>query len=165
MFNILLVEDNGATQILLKKVLTRKFHCTVTTAEDGKEALKLISMNKPDFIILDYMMPHMNGYEFLQEVRNRQICLDIPIMMVTAVNEKVAFQKVISLGVSDYILKPLNIELTLEKIARIMWDRNKEMVRRVDRLKRRIDFLEKQNEFLKKNKTNISWKDIKISLN
>ncbi len=165
MFNVLLVEDNSGTRILLKKILTRKFYCKVYTANDGLEALKMIQIHKPDFIILDYMMPQMDGYEFLKEIRYKKDYHDIPVIMITAINEKLALKKVLSLGISDYILKPFNIETTMEKIAQIMYNRNNTLHRKLDGLEKRIETLEKRNRELKKNTYAPSLIDKKIFLN
>jgi len=165
MFNVLLVEDNSGTRILLKKILTRKFYCNVYTANDGAEALRMININKPDFIILDYMMPNMDGYEFLKKIRFQKEFHDLPVIMITAINEKIALKKVLSLGISDYILKPFNIETTMEKIAKIMFNRNNSLHKKLDNLERRIGSLEKRNRELKKSQYAPSLIDKKIYLN
>lgn len=165
MFNVLLVEDNSGTRMLIKKILTRKFYCNVYTANDGVEALKLLPIHKPDFIILDYMMPNMDGYEFLKKIRFKKEYHDLPVIMITAISEKMALKKVLSLGVSDYILKPFNIETTMEKIAKIMFNRNNSLHKKLDNLDRRIQLLEKRNQELKKTKNGPSLIDKKIFLN
>ncbi|MEE9430577.1 MAG: response regulator, partial [Melioribacteraceae bacterium] len=137
MFNVLLVEDNSGTQILLKNILKRKFYCNVHTAKDGLEALKLMPISKPDFILLDYMMPNMDGYEFLKEMRLRKMHRDVPVIIISAVNDKASLNKILALGVKDYILKPFNIETTLEKIAKVMNERNKNLSSNVKNLESR----------------------------
>jgi CheY-like chemotaxis protein len=164
MFNVLLVEDNSGTQILLKNILRRKFYCNVFTAKDGMEAIKLLPISNPDFIIVDYMMPNMNGYEFLKELKLKKVLEETPVIMITAVNEKFALKKVLDLGIKDYILKPFNIENTLEKIAKIMGERNKNMNDRLKGLERRLNLLEKQNTNLK-NQNKPSLVDRRIFLN
>lgn len=165
MFNVLLVEDNSGTQILLKNILKRKFYCNVYTAKDGIEALKLIPISKPDFILLDYMMPNMNGYDFLKELSVRKIHKNIPVIMISAVNDKASLQKVLALGVKDYILKPFNIENTLEKIAKVMNERNKDLSSSLKNLESRVTLLERQNKTLKKLSSETSLVDRKIFLN
>ncbi|MCB0730799.1 MAG: response regulator, partial [Ignavibacteriae bacterium] len=150
MFNVLLVEDNSGTQILLKNILKRKFYCNVYTAKDGIEALKLVTISKPDFILLDYMMPHMDGYEFLKELKERKIHRNIPVIVISAVNDKSSLQKILSLGVKDYILKPFNIENTMEKIAKVMNERNKDLSSSLKNLESRVTLLERQNKKIKK---------------
>ncbi|MCP5063746.1 MAG: response regulator [Ignavibacteriae bacterium] len=165
MFNVLLVEDNSGTQILLKNILKRKFYCNVYTAKDGLEALKLMPISKPDFILLDYMMPNMDGYEFLKEMRLRKMNKDVPVIIISAVNDKSSLNKILALGVKDYILKPFNIETTLEKIAKVMNERNKNLSSNVKNLESRVTLLQRQNKTLKKLDTETSLIDRKIFLN
>ena len=165
MFNVLLVEDNSGTQILLKNILKRKFYCNVYTAKDGLEALKLMPISKPDFILLDYMMPNMDGYEFLKEMRLRKMNKDVPVIIISAVNDKSSLNKILALGVKDYILKPFNIETTLEKIAKVMNERNKNLSSNVKNLESRVTLLQRQNKTLKKLDTETSLIDRKIYLN
>jgi len=165
MFNVLLVEDNSGTQILLKNILKRKFYCNVYTAKDGLEALKLMPISKPDFILLDYMMPNMDGYEFLKEMRLRKMHRDVPVIIISAVNDKNSLNKILALGVKDYILKPFNIETTLEKIAKVMNERNKTLTSNVKNLQSRVTLLQRQNKTLKKLDAETSLIDRKIFLN
>jgi len=165
MFNVLLVEDNSGTQILLKNILKRKFYCNVYTAKDGLEALKLMPISKPDFILLDYMMPNMDGYEFLKEMRLRKMNKDVPVIIISAVNDKNSLNKILALGVKDYILKPFNIETTLEKIAKVMNERNKNLSSNVKNLESRVTLLQRQNKTLKKLDAETSLIDRKIFLN
>lgn len=165
MFNVLLVEDNSGTQILLKNILKRKFYCNVFTAKDGIEALKLVPISKPDFILLDYMMPNMNGYDFLKELRLRKIYQNIPVIVISAVNDKSSLRKILALGVKDYILKPFNIEKTLEKIAKVMNERNRDLSSSLKNLESRVTLLERQNKTLKKLTSETSLVDRRIFLN
>ena len=165
MFNVLLIEDNSGTQILLKNILKRKFYCTVYTANDGLEALKIVPISKPDFIILDYMMPNMDGYEFLKELRSRKIYRNIPIIVISAVSDKSSLTKILALGVKDYILKPFNIESTLEKIAKVMNERNRDLSSNLKNLESRVTLLERQNKTLKKLNSESSLIDRRIFLN
>ncbi len=112
MAKVLIVEDDKNLCDLLKTELTYELF-TVECAFDGVEALKLNKIFKPDLILLDVMIPLMNGYEVLRKIR--QDCC-VPVIFVTARDE--VFDKVNGLnsGADDYIAKPFKIE---ELIARI----------------------------------------------
>jgi response regulator RpfG family c-di-GMP phosphodiesterase len=110
-------------------------------------------------------MPNMNGYDFLKELRQRKMHRNIPVIVISAVNEKTSLNKILALGVKDYILKPFNIENTLEKIAKVMNDRNKDLSISLKNLESRITLLERQNKTLKKLNSETSLIDRRIFLN
>lgn len=165
MFDVLIVEDNVPTTLLLKSILKRKFQCNIKNVPNGYEALNYISKEKPDLILLDYLMPEMDGYEFLRKLRSNIHLSSIPVIMVTAVNEKNMVSKVQNLGVEDYLLKPIDLNIAIDRIAKIMADRNKSLRSDMEKLKRRVEALEKQNTDLKKEKIDIDKNIFKISLN
>ncbi|MCR4597172.1 MAG: response regulator transcription factor [Lachnospiraceae bacterium] len=120
MSRVLVVDDEKLIVKGLKFSLEQD-GLTVDSAYDGEEALALIRENKYDIVLLDLMLPKMNGYEVCQEVRSFS---DVPIVMLTAKSEDM--DKILGLeyGADDYITKPFNI---LEVKARI-----KAIMRRVD---------------------------------
>ncbi len=120
MSRVLVVDDEKLIVKGLKFSLEQD-GLTVDSAYDGEEALALIRENKYDIVLLDLMLPKMNGYEVCQEVRSFS---DVPIVMLTSKSEDM--DKILGLeyGADDYITKPFNI---LEVKARI-----KAIMRRVD---------------------------------
>lgn len=109
--SILIVDDQREMRDYLKSILNT---FTIYEAENGKEALGLLGNVKPDLIITDYMMPEMNGYDFVLETK--KIELDCPIVVLTAradVDGKLGFLR---LGIDDYITKPFNEEELLIRI-------------------------------------------------
>lgn len=117
MFQILVVEDDVNTAKLLKLILTRAgYHVFVT--ENGKEALQVTDKNYIDLILLDIMMPEMDGYEFTQCLRS---CGDnTPILMLTAKQLPEDKCKGFILGVDDYVVKPIHEEELLLRIKAIL---------------------------------------------
>lgn len=109
---ILVVDDEERMRSLIKLYLQKEGY-TVIEAKNGREALTKIGANKVDLIILDIMMPEMDGLTFCKEVRKTS---DIPIVMVTAKGEE--FDKVLGfeLGADDYIVKPFGMR---EMVARV----------------------------------------------
>lgn len=117
MFNILVVDDDKHTRMLLKAIL-QKANYTVATANNGQEALDTLDKKHIDLVVLDIMMPKMNGYEFTKIVRKSNNSL--PILMVTAkilpADEKQGF----IVGTDDYITKPIDEEKLLLRIKALL---------------------------------------------
>lgn len=114
--NILLVDDNPK---YLKDALPF-YGYNVQTAADGVQALKLLEKNIFDLILLDVMMPNMNGWETLKAVRKNPETKYTPVIMITAVNEE---QKIISglkTGADDYIIKPFILPNLLARMEAVL---------------------------------------------
>ena len=73
----------------------------------------------PDIIVLDINLPGMSGIEFLQKLRSEEKYSDIPVLVVSANNERETIQEMIRLGINDYILKPINPRITYERIQEV----------------------------------------------
>ena len=117
MFRILVVEDDNNTATLLNCILSRAGY-KVLTAENGKRALELMEQNYTDLIILDVMMPEMNGFEFTKCLRT---CGNsTPILMLTAKHLPEDRCKGFVLGVDDYVVKPIHEEEILLRIKAIL---------------------------------------------
>jgi DNA-binding response OmpR family regulator len=111
MFNILVVDDDKNTRQLIKAVLENERY-TVFTAENGEDALLVLDTKHIDLVVLDIMMPKMDGYEFTQTVR--EINDSLPILMVSAKQLPKDKQKGFLVGTDDYITKPIDeIEMLL----------------------------------------------------
>ncbi|MCP4609591.1 MAG: response regulator [Planctomycetes bacterium] len=95
-------------------------HYDVITATNGKEGLEKAASEKPDLILLDTNMPVMNGHEMLERLRNDQAIKDIPVIMVTALCDAKDIDTATSLGISDYVTKPIDFEKLIEKISNIL---------------------------------------------
>ncbi len=106
MVKILLIEDEKAVRLLTKAKLKDKYE--ILEAANGEEALDVMDSVKVDLIIADIMMPEMNGYEFVEELRASG---DVtPVIMLTAMNTFEHKKKGFSLGIDDYLTKPINYE-------------------------------------------------------
>jgi HAMP domain-containing protein/signal transduction histidine kinase/CheY-like chemotaxis protein len=111
--NILVVDDDVRNLFALTTVFER-FNINVITAESGKEAIQLLNENpKIDMVLMDIMMPEMDGYETTQKIRREHKNSTLPIIAVTAKAMKGDRQKCIEAGASDYITKPLKIDQLL----------------------------------------------------
>jgi signal transduction histidine kinase len=111
--DILVVDDDVRNLFALTTVFER-FNINVITAESGKEAISILNENpKIDMVLMDIMMPEMDGYETTQKIRREHKNSTLPIIAVTAKAMKGDRQKCIEAGASDYITKPLKIDQLL----------------------------------------------------
>ena len=111
MFNILIVEDDKNTRKLMDKILRTNGYLTFLAA-DGEEALDIIDKQQIDLMIVDIMMPNMNGYELTKQLRDSKYML--PILMVTAKQLPEDKRKGFIVGTDDYMTKPVDeIEMML----------------------------------------------------
>ena len=109
---VLVVDDNQQNLELLQAYL-EDMDCETVPARDGLEALEIIGKKSPDLILLDVMMPKMSGFEVCKRIKNDPKTADIPIIMVTALNEFGDIERGIDSGTDDFISKPVNkLELT-----------------------------------------------------
>ena len=117
MINILVVEDDKHTRKLLETILKREGY-SVLKAEDGIKAMEVLDNHHVDLIILDIMMPNMNGYEFAQELRDAD-CM-IPILMATAKQLPEDKKRGFIVGTDDYMTKPIDTEEMLLRIKALL---------------------------------------------
>lgn len=117
MFHILVVDDDKNTRVFFKAVLEDAGY-TVTTAEDGVIALDLLGRQHIDLIVLDIMMPNMDGYEFTRVIRQSQD--NVPILMVSAKQLPADKHKGFLVGTDDYITKPIDDEEMLYRIKALL---------------------------------------------
>ena len=117
MFHILVVDDDKNTRLFLKAVLERANY-TVSTAENGEDALDVMDREHVDLVVLDIMMPKMDGYEFTKTLREAQNYL--PILMVSAKQLPADKHKGFLVGTDDYITKPIDDEEMLYRIKALL---------------------------------------------
>ncbi len=117
MFNILVADDDKNTRKLLRAVLERDNY-NVITAEDGEDALKKIENNHIDLVVLDVMMPKVDGYEFTKTIRENDNSL--PILMVSAKQLPDDRHKGFIVGTDDYMTKPIDEQEMLLRIKALL---------------------------------------------
>ena len=117
MFNILVVEDNANTRKLMEAVLTQ-YGYQPLLARDGVEALEVLDRKHVDLIVLDIMMPRMDGYEFTRTLRESGC--ELPILMVTAKEKPADKRKGFIIGTDDYMVKPVDEEEMILRIAALL---------------------------------------------
>lgn len=114
-FRILVVDDLIDNLFLLQTVLEAEGY-EVDTADNGNSALAKVHDTPPDLILMDVMMPDMNGYEVTQQIRQTPTLPFIPILLVTA-HEETDGSEGLALGANDFIRKPIEFDQLLAKIA------------------------------------------------
>jgi len=117
MFHILIVEDDAHTRALMETVIAKDGY-TVYTSKNGIEALNAFDKYHIDLIVLDIMMPEMDGYEFTKIIREWQP--NIPILMVSAKQQAADKKKGFLVGTDDYMTKPVDEEEMLLRIKALL---------------------------------------------
>jgi CheY-like chemotaxis protein len=117
-FRILVVDDLSDNRFLLQTVLETEGY-RVDTAEDGTSALEKIQAVLPDLILMDVMMPDLNGYEVTQRIRQVLNLAEIPILIVTAYDDTVN-PRGKALGVNGFIRKPIEFDQLLSQVDTLL---------------------------------------------
>lgn len=120
MLKILVADDNREFNELLSEYLNKKEDMEVIgSAYNGKDVLELIKEKQPDIVLLDIIMPHLDGIGVLEELGKMEIPLKPKVIMLTAFGHENITQKAVELGASYYILKPFNLEILAERIRQL----------------------------------------------
>ncbi len=113
---VLVVDDNEMNRDMLARRLKRQ-NLDVELAENGQRALDLIRQKAFDLILLDVMMPQMNGYEVLEYLKGQDAYRSIPVIMISAVDDLDSVVKCIEMGAEDYLFKPFNPVLLKARVS------------------------------------------------
>lgn len=133
---VLVVDDDNITRRMIRKVLDDAGY-SVIEAESGEQALESLSREHPDLILLDVMMPGMDGYQVCTEIRKRLTDNSLPVIMLTGLDDIESIEKSFEAGGSDFITKPINWPLLSQRIKYAL--RSKEIYE---------NFLEKEQQLL-----------------
>ncbi|MBN2371279.1 MAG: response regulator [Vicinamibacteria bacterium] len=116
----ILIVDDSATVVLMEKTILANGNFDVSVANDGVQALDSIATNRPDLVLMDVVMPNMDGYETVKRLRADPATRDMPIIMVTTKGETEHRDKGLKIGCNDYITKPINASELLAKIRALV---------------------------------------------
>lgn len=114
-YKVLLVDDDADTRQIVSVMIAKAGHVLLTTGS-GSEALSLLSHEKVDVILLDIMMPEMDGLSILETIRATS---DAPILMLTAISNAAIMEQSYIMGADDYIVKPFSREKLIDRIERL----------------------------------------------
>lgn len=132
---VLLVDDSAENIHVLLGILKDDYQ--VIAAKNGATALEVAAESQPDLILLDVLMPDMDGYEVCDRLKNNKITADIPVIFVTALTEDVSEERGFKVGAVDYITKPISPSIVCARVRTHL------------KLKEATTKLEKQNHELK----------------
>jgi putative two-component system response regulator len=113
---VLVVDDNELNRDMLSRWLERQGH-NIVLAENGKQALEVLKQVEVDLMLLDIMMPEMNGYQVLEYLKSENRLLHLPVIVISAVDDLDSIVKCIELGAEEYVLKPFNRVLLHSRVA------------------------------------------------
>lgn len=111
-YKVLAVDDIPLNLLLIQKMLS-KMNFKISTASNGRIALDAIAKEKPDLILLDLMMPEIDGFEVIRRLRENPETADIRIVILSALNSSDDIVKGFNLGANDFITKPIIMEKLL----------------------------------------------------
>lgn len=114
---ILTVDDTELNQQMMLKILSRHGFTNITQASDGLDALEKMAVSKPLLIILDLLMPRMDGYTFCKYIKTLHGYENVSIIVQSAVERDDDYSNIFALGVSDFIHKPITPDLLISKIV------------------------------------------------
>lgn len=118
-FSLLVVDDNEMNRELLQRRLEAFGHL-VSTVEDGRRALERLTVEQYDLVLLDIMMPEVDGYEVLKSMRADPKHKSTPVMMVTAVNDMENVVRCINMGANDYVAKPFDPNVLKVRVTKLL---------------------------------------------
>jgi two-component system, cell cycle response regulator len=113
---VLIVDDSSINRYMLTQHVTQQGH-QVAAAENGRLALERLQAEKFDLVLLDVMMPEMNGYEVLERMKTDEALRDIPVIMISGLDEIDSVVRCIEAGAADYLPKPFNPVLLRARIG------------------------------------------------
>ncbi len=114
-YNVLAVDDIPLNLVLVQKMLMR-FNFQMRVAANGQAALDAVALKKPDLILLDLMMPGIDGFEVIKRLKENPDTADIRIVVLSALNSNEDVVKAYSMGADDFIMKPIIMEKLLTTV-------------------------------------------------
>jgi len=116
---ILVVDDFSTMRRIVKNILKQLGFSNIAEAFDGVDALEKLKIGGYDFVVTDWNMPNMTGYELLKAIRADAALKDTPVLLVTAENDKENVIQAVQAGVNNYIVKPFTVNIMEEKLRKI----------------------------------------------
>ena len=118
--SILIIDDDPSISLLVKAKLGMSNSYDVKTIDNGFDGLKHAKKHTPNLILLDWIMPEMSGIETLKKIKSDPELLHVPVMMLTGENLIKNIEQAFSIGVDDYITKPLDLKKLISKVDKLI---------------------------------------------
>ena len=115
--SVLIVDDNDMTRETLRVILRSDDYNVIGEATDGDTALEMVTKLKPNIVLLDVIMPKVNGIEALKNIR--LVAANVSILMVTANKDQETVVEAVKAGISGYIMKPFNAKKVLDTVQQV----------------------------------------------
>ena len=112
-----LIVDDVPTNVMLVQAILKKEGYTLLTCDSGTKALRIANEKHPNLILLDIMMPEMDGYEVLQHLKSNPETTDIPVIIMSALSDMQSIVKGYQLGATEYVTKPFQREELVKRVA------------------------------------------------
>lgn len=116
--HLLIIEDSEISQMLIESLFDEHPGFTTSIVPSGIEAFKTLEKQRPDLILLDIMLPGMDGYQILQKLKDQEETKDIPVIMVSAKGRPEDIQKALDLGAEEYIMKPIGVNNLIDRVLK-----------------------------------------------
>ncbi len=115
MRNILVVDDEMMNRDVIKKILTKEGFF-ILEAKNGKESIEVLECNNIDLVLMDIMMPIMDGFEAIETIKKQSHYKNLPIIALTALSDTQTYQKILNLGAKTLITKPFKLPVLIEQV-------------------------------------------------
>lgn len=138
--NRILIADDNQTNVELLETFLLDLDCQIEYASDGAETMEKVASFQPDLILLDVMMPKLNGFEVCKKVKSSPETSQIMILMVTALNELGDIERAVEAGCDDFLSKPVNKVELLKRVRNML--KLHSVTDELERLRAYIDSME-----------------------
>lgn len=115
---LLVIEDSEISRMLIESLFDEYPHISVVSVENGTDAFDFLTNEKADIILLDVMLPGMNGFEILEKLKSQEETKDIPVIMVSAKTQENDIKYALELGACDYVVKPIGVNHLFERVMK-----------------------------------------------
>ncbi len=116
---ILVVDDSTTNVVLLEAIFFERGY-KIETAYNAKEAYAVIEKRTPDLILLDLLMPQINGFDLFKQLRKNRNTKDTPVIVVSAATDEENVDKIMKMGAVDFIKKPIDLEYLVDKVEFVL---------------------------------------------
>jgi DNA-binding response OmpR family regulator len=116
---ILVVDDSTTNVVLLEAVFYERGY-KIETAYNAKEASVIIDKQTPDLILLDLLMPQINGFDFLKQLRKNRNTKDTPVIVVSAATDEENVDRIMKMGAIDFIKKPIDLDYLVDRVESVL---------------------------------------------